>query len=158
VQDGILPGYFGYEVRRPPAGAATGAEPAAFVLRGMVERVRGCGVPVRRFVACGPPFSDDPRLTQIHADVLGEKIVVVKSAHPAARGAAVLGCLAAGEPVTGYAHPSQAIHAMAGGLEPTVHHVDLAARREYERAYALQRQASGATGQRHDDRAGEAGD
>lgn len=114
-------------------------EATAFGVRWIVETLRESGVPVRRFVASGGLPQKSPLLMQIYADVLKEKIELAASDQSVALGAAILGCLAAGEEVTGYAQTSQAIHAMAQQREDLVYRPDLAARKEYDRLYALYR-------------------
>ena len=99
----------------------------------------GSGVPVRRFVASGGLPQKSPLLMQIYADVLNEKIALAASDQSVALGAAILGCLAAGEAVTGYAQVSQAIHAMAHQREDLVYRPDLQARKEYDKLYAMYR-------------------
>jgi L-ribulokinase len=76
---------------------------------------------------------------QIYADVLGEKITLAQSDQSVALGAAILGCLAAGSEVTGYAQISQAIHAMARQREDLAYRPDLHARKAYEKIYPLYR-------------------
>lgn len=88
-------------------------EASAFGLRWIVEVLRQGGVPVRRFVATGGLPHHNPLLVQIYADVLGERITVHPSKQGPALGAAILGVLAAGKSVTGFAAASSAIHAMA---------------------------------------------
>jgi L-ribulokinase len=114
-------------------------EATAFGVRWIVETLRESGVPVRRFVASGGLPQKNPLLMQIYADVLNEKIALAASDQSVALGAAILGCLAAGEEVTGYAQVSQAIHAMAHQREDLVYRPDLVARKEYERLYGLYR-------------------
>jgi L-ribulokinase len=121
-------------------------EATAFGVRWIVDTLRDTGVPVRRFVASGGLPNKNPLLMQIYADVLGEKINLAESDQSVALGAAILGCLAAGEEVTGYAHASQAIHAMARQREDVVYRPDLAAKREYERLYGLYRKLTDPTG------------
>jgi L-ribulokinase len=121
-------------------------EATAFGLRWIVETLQESGVPVRRFVASGGLPNKNPLLMQIYADVLGEKIVLAESDQSVALGAAILGCLAAGEAVTGYAQVSQAIHAMARQREDLVYRPDLKAKREYERLYGLYRKLADAQG------------
>jgi L-ribulokinase len=117
-------------------------EATAFGVRWIVETLRESGVPVRRFVASGGLPQKNPLLMQIYADVLNEKICLAASDQSVALGAAILGCLAAGEEVTGYAQVSQAIHAMAHQREDLVYRPDLAARKEYDRLYALYRKVT----------------
>lgn len=200
VEDGILPGYFGYEARRADVGQSlawlAGAlglsqvelaqraaavppgsdrivardglssplegepndwlrewfnrlslhtkpeamyraliEASAFDLRQTVETWRNAGVPVRRFVAAGKPGAASPLLMQIYADVLKERITIAGTEDSCGVGAAILGCLAAGPGVTGYAQMSQAIHAMARHRNDIVYRPDLAARKVYDELY-----------------------
>jgi L-ribulokinase len=121
-------------------------EATAFGVRWIVETLRESGVPVRRFVASGGLPNKNSLLMQIYADVLNEKIALAESEQSVALGAAILGCLAAGEAVTGYAQVSQAIHAMARQREDLVYRPDLQARKEYETLYALYRQLANPTG------------
>lgn len=92
-------------------------EASAFGVRWIVDVLRDGGVPVRRFVATGGLPHHNPLLIQIYADVLGEKIIVHPSKQGPALGAAILGVLAAGKSVTGFASASTAIHAMARAKE-----------------------------------------
>jgi L-ribulokinase len=114
-------------------------EATAFGVRWIVETLRESGVPVRRFVASGGLPNKNPLLMQIYADVLNEKIALAESDQSVALGAAILGCLAAGEEVTGYAQVSQAIHAMARQREDLMYRPDLRARKQYDQLYALYR-------------------
>lgn len=114
-------------------------EATAYGLKLIVQTLRDAGVPVRRFVASGGLPAKSPLLMQIYADVLDEKIKLAESDQSVALGAAILGCLAAGEHATGYAGISQAIHAMARVRKDLVYRPDLHARRQYEKAYTLYR-------------------
>ena len=114
-------------------------EATAFGLRWIVDTLREAGVPVRRFVASGGLPDRSPLLMQIYADVLNERIKIAESDQSVALGAAILGCLAAGEGATGHASISQAIHAMARQREDVVYRPGLRARRQYDRVYALYR-------------------
>jgi len=114
-------------------------EATAFGVKWIVETLQNAGVPVRRFVASGGLPAKSPLLMQIYADVLGEKIALAESDQSVALGAAILGCIAAGTEVTGYAQISQAIGAMARQREDLVYRPDLAARRAYEKLYPMYR-------------------
>jgi len=103
---------------------------AAFDIRQTREALQRASVPVRRFVACGP-LAQVPQRMQIYADVLGEKIVVTRCEFPAALGAAILGCLAAGPGVTRHPAISTAIHAMTAEQETLVYRPDLPAKKAY---------------------------
>lgn len=89
-------------------------EASACGLRWIVDMLRASGVPVERFIATGGLPHHNPLLIQIYADVLGAPIGVHPSKHGPALGAAILGVLAAGKEVGGFATSSEAIAAMAG--------------------------------------------
>jgi L-ribulokinase len=89
-------------------------EGSAFGLRWIVDILRESGVPVERFIATGGLPHHNPLLVQIYADVLGSPIGVHPSKQGPALGAAILGVLAAGKEVGGFANSSEAIAAMAG--------------------------------------------
>ena len=88
-------------------------EASALGLRWIVDVLRDGGVPVRRFVATGGLPHHNPLFVQICADVLRERIIVHPSTQGPALGAAILGVLAAGRGVTGFASTSTAVNAMA---------------------------------------------
>jgi L-ribulokinase len=113
-------------------------EATAFGLRWIVETLQTAGVPVRRSSRRGLPMKS-PLLMQIYADVLNERIALAESEQSVSLGAAILGCLAAGEKVTGYAQASQAIHAMARQREDLLYRPDLQARKAYDELYTLYR-------------------
>jgi L-ribulokinase len=121
-------------------------EATAFGLRWIVDTLKDAGVPVRRFVASGGLPAKSPLLMQIYADVLNEKIGIAESDQSVALGAAILGCLAAGESATGYASISQAIHAMARQREDLIYRPDLAARKQYAKLYELYREVTNPAG------------
>jgi L-ribulokinase len=114
-------------------------EATAFGVRWIVETLQKAGVPVRRFVASGGLPGKNPLLMQIYADVLNEKIALAESDQSVALGAAILGCLAAGPEVTGYAQMSQAIHAMARQREDLVYRPNPHRRKAYDKLYLLYR-------------------
>ena len=89
-------------------------EASAFGVRWIVDLLREGGVPVKRFVATGGLPHHNPLLVQIYAEVLGTPITVHPSRQGPALGAAILGVLAAGKDVSGFASPQQAMTAMAG--------------------------------------------
>jgi L-ribulokinase len=121
-------------------------EGTAFGLRWIVDTLNCAGVPVRRFVASGGLPAKSPLLMQICADVLGEKIKLAASEQSVALGAAILGCIAAGTEVTGYAAISQAIQAMAKVREDLVYRPDLQAKKQYEKLYKIYREIGSAEG------------
>jgi L-ribulokinase len=114
-------------------------EATACGVRWIVDTLRDAGVPVRRFVASGGLPAKNPLLMQIYADVLNERITLAESDQSVALGAAILGCLAAGEAATGYAQVSQAIQAMARQREDLVYRPELSARAKYDKLYELYR-------------------
>jgi L-ribulokinase len=155
VEDGILPGYVGYEMEPPSVedalaefGEMSDLPPdtlrhiaTACEVRRACDDLRGAGVPVRRFVATGERSRISPALMQVYADVLGDKVRPAASDQPAALGAAILGALAAGHELTGHASMSQAIHAMAPEREDDlVYRPDIRARKQYAKVYELYRQ------------------
>ena len=148
LMDGRLSGaFFGLTLgTRPEQMYRALMEATAFGLRRIVDTLRDAGVPVRRFVASGGLPVKSPLLMQIYADVLGERIKLAESEQSVALGAAILGCLAAGEGATGHASMSQAIHAMARQREDVVYRPDLGARRAYDRIYPLYRTLAGGNG------------
>jgi len=114
-------------------------EATAFGLRRICDTLRDAGVPVRRFVASGGLPKRAPLLMQIYADVLDARIKLAPTDQSVALGAAILGCLAAGEPATGHASMSQAIHAMAPQRQDVMYRPDLRARKAYDRLYEVYR-------------------
>ncbi len=114
-------------------------EATAFGTRWIVDTLKEAGIPVRRFVASGGLPAKSPLLMQIYSDVLNERIALAASDQPVALGAAILGCLAAGPEVTGYAAVSQAIQAMAHQREDILYRPDLTARKKYNDLYPLYR-------------------
>lgn len=114
-------------------------EATAFGVRWIVDTLREAGVPVRRFVASGGLPGRSPLLMQIYADVLNERIKLAESDQSVALGAAILGCLAAGENITGHASMSGAIHAMARQREDGIYRPGLQERRAYDNVYRMYR-------------------
>jgi L-ribulokinase len=114
-------------------------EATAYGVRWIVETLREAGVPCRRFVASGGLPAKSPLLMQIYADVLDARIRLPQTEQPVALGTAILGCIAAGPFVTGYASISQAIHAMSRWREDLVYRPDLQNRKRYETLYPLYR-------------------
>jgi L-ribulokinase len=114
-------------------------EATAFGVRWICDTLRDAGVPVRRFVASGGLPGKSPLLMQIYADVLDSRIRPAASDQSVALGAAILGCIAAGQSATGYASISQAIHAMAPEREDVVYRPDLRARKQYDKLYEVYR-------------------
>ena len=88
-------------------------EASAFGLRWIVETMREGGLPVDKFVATGGLPHHNPLVIEIYADVLGEPVTVHPCQYGPALGAAILGTLAAGGEVSGFASASDAIRVMA---------------------------------------------
>ena len=101
-------------------------EGSGAAVRLIVERLREHGVPVTRFIATGGLPHHNPDLVPIYADLLGEPIEVAATQQGPAVGAAILGFLAAGPEVTGFADIAAAIEAVAGReatiVEPRAKH------------------------------------
>lgn len=114
-------------------------EATAFGLRWICDTLRDAGVPVRRFVAGGGLPAKSPFLMQIYSDVLDARIKPAASDQAVALGAAILGCLAAGQEASGYASISQAIHAMAPERDDLMYRPDLQARKAYDKLYEIYR-------------------
>ncbi|HEX8521331.1 MAG TPA: ribulokinase [Tepidisphaeraceae bacterium] len=148
LMDGRLSGAFlGLTLSTTPAQMYRALlEATAFGVRWIVDTLRDSGIPVRRFVASGGLPGKSPLLMQIYADVLGDKINVAESDQSVALGAAILGCVAAGKEVTGYAAVSQAVQAMARQREDLVYRPDLAAKKKYEEIYPLYRAVTEGSG------------
>src|SRR5688572_26821910 len=121
-------------------------EATAFGVRWIVETLREAGVPCRRFVASGGLPAKSPLLMQIYSDVLDARIRLPETDQSVALGAAILGCIAAGSEVTGYAQISQAIHAMSRLREDLVYRPDLRNRKQYEKLYPLYRSLADTNG------------
>jgi L-ribulokinase len=111
-------------------------EGVAFGLRWIVDTMVEAGVPVERFVAGGGLPGKSPLLMQICADVLGKEIRLAGSDESVALGAAILGCVAAGEGVS----VGEVIGAMARVREDVVYRPNAEARAEYAGLYRLYRE------------------
>jgi L-ribulokinase len=123
-------------------------EATAFGLRWIRDTLEGAGVPVRRYVASGGLPAKSPLLMQIYADVLNAPIAQSTADEPVARGAAVLGCAAAGAAATGYETVEQVVRAMApseGGA--VTHSPGPAAACAYDALYAMYRRACAPAGE-----------
>lgn len=115
-------------------------EATAFGLLWIVQTLREAGVPVGRFVAAGGLPQKSPLLMRIYADVLNEPIRVAHSEQSVARGAAILGCLAAGAELTGHTEMHGAIRAMAPQHGGTTYRPTPDGARKYQALYALYRE------------------
>jgi L-ribulokinase len=114
-------------------------EATAFGCRWIVELIRQSGLDVRAFVATGGMPDKSPLLMQIYADVLNATIKLAQSEQAVALGAAILGCIAAGHRVTGYATMRQAVGAMARQRKAPIYRPNRKAAAEYSRLYSLYR-------------------
>jgi len=114
LMDGSLNGgYTGLALHHTPAHIYRATlEASAFGVRWIVELLRDHGVPVDRFVGTGGLPHHNPLLMQIYADVLGAPIEIPNTTQGSALGAAILGALAAGSHVTGFADTAGAVAAM----------------------------------------------
>jgi L-ribulokinase len=141
LMDGRLSGAFvGLTLGTRPAQLYRALmEATAFGVRWIVDTLREAGVPVESFVASGGLPAKSPLLMQIYADVLGSDIRLAASEQSVALGAAILGCLAAGEGASGHAGIAQAIGAMARQREDLVHKADARAHRAYDQLYEMYR-------------------
>ena len=89
-------------------------EANAYGLRWIVEMLRECGVPVKKFIATGGLPHRNPLFVQITADVLGESILVHPSKQGPALGAAILGAVAAGKRAGGFSSVRSAVRTIGG--------------------------------------------
>ncbi len=121
-------------------------EGSAFGLRWIVETMRNGGLPVNGFVATGGLPHHNPLIVQIYADVLGEPISVHPCQYGPALGAAILGALAAGHDVNGFASSASVIESMAGTRDDNpkrrsrVYHPNALHRQAFQTAYDDYRQ------------------
>jgi L-ribulokinase len=114
-------------------------ESAAFGLRWIVDTLKDGGVPVHHFVASGGLPDKSPLLMQICADVLNAEIRLAQSNQSCGLGAAILGCAAAGNDITGYLHIQDAVHAMARQRTDLIYRPQPAAAHTYETLYKIYR-------------------
>jgi L-ribulokinase len=121
-------------------------EATAFGLKWITDLLTGAGVPVELFVAGGGIPSKSPLLMQICADVLDGEIRLAEQTESVALGAAILGCLAAGQEATGYASMADAIRAMSRIREDVVYRPDPAAHERYREIYPVYRELAAGDG------------
>lgn len=112
-------------------------EAAAFGLKWIVDLLIEAGVPVELFVAGGGIPAKSPLLMQICADVLDGEIRLAESAESVALGAAILGCLAAGQKSTSYGSMAEAIRAMARVRQDVVYRPNPEAHERYRMIYPI---------------------
>ncbi|MCF3650650.1 ribulokinase [Synoicihabitans lomoniglobus] len=110
-------------------------EATAFGARAIIERFRAYGVPIKRVVCAGGIAEKNPMLMQIYADVTGCTMLVAGSSQACALGSAVSAAVLAG------AHPDfKTAQAKMTALKPVAYKPQPAARRTYQKLYALYRQ------------------
>jgi L-ribulokinase len=119
-------------------------EATAFGTKAIIERLRESGVSIHRVVCAGGIAEKNPLLMQIYADVTGCTLRVAGSTQACALGAAVSAAVLAG------AHRDfPAAQRRMTTLKPLIYRPTPAARRRYERLYALYRQLHDAFGGRN---------
>jgi L-ribulokinase len=140
LMDGSLRGVFtGLTLRHGPGHLYRALlEASACGLRWIVELLREQGVPVKRLLASGGLPHHNPLIVQIIADVLGQSVAVHPSDHGPARGAAILGVLAAGPTASGFDSVPAAVATLGAppGLTPTCVCPNASATAVYDRLYA----------------------
>lgn len=115
LMNGRLTGQFaGLTLQHGPAHLYRATiEATAFGVRWIVDLLREHGVPVRRFIATGGLPRHNPLIVKIYADVLQETIEVHPSEQGPAKGAAILGAMAAGQ-ATGLSSAAEILTSMSG--------------------------------------------
>jgi L-ribulokinase len=140
LMDGSLSAVFtGLTLRHGPAHLYRALlEASACGLRWIVDLLREHGVPVQRLLATGGLPHHNPLIVQIIADVLGQTIEVHPSGHGPARGAAILGVLAAGPEASGFDSVAAAVAGLGAPpqLAPTCVRPNLAVTASYQELYA----------------------
>jgi L-ribulokinase len=110
-------------------------EATAFGARAIIERIREYGVPITRVVCAGGIAEKNPLLIQIYADVTGCTMRVAGSSQACALGSAVAAAVVSG------AHPDFATAQLnLTSLKKVAYKPKAAARKTYDRLYALYRQ------------------
>ena len=126
LMDGSLTGAFGGLTLRHGPGHLYRAlmEASACGLRWIVDLLADRGVPVDRLVATGGLPHHNPLIVRVIADVLGRPVEVHPSVHGTARGAAILGVLAAGPAASGFASVESAVRTMGAPPDLATTRVD----------------------------------
>jgi L-ribulokinase len=109
-------------------------EATAFGARAIIERIEEYGVPVKRVVCAGGIAEKSPMLMQIYADVTGRTMLVAGSSQACALGSAVSAAVLAGA----FRDFPSAQKAMTS-LKPVQYKPQPAARKTYNRLYAIYR-------------------
>jgi L-ribulokinase len=112
-------------------------EASACGLRWIVELLNDHQVKVHRLLATGGLAHQNPLFVQIIADVLGQPVEIHPSTQGPARGAAVLGVLAAGRAVSGFRSVTEAVRTMGlpAGQESRLVLPQETTRSAYQRLY-----------------------
>ncbi|MCL6444516.1 MAG: ribulokinase [Alicyclobacillus sp.] len=92
-------------------------EATAFGTRKIIENFTENGVVVEELVACGGLSYKSPLLMQIFADVCGMQVTVCDSKEVSARGAALLGAVAAGSGAGGFDSIDEAVRRLRPSVE-----------------------------------------
>lgn len=132
LMDGALTGAFtGLALRHGPGHLYRAlVEACACGLRWVVELLADHGVPVRRLVATGGLAHQSALFVRAIADIVGRPVEVHPAAQGPARGAAILGAVAAGRGTV-----TAAVRRMGAAPAPRVVAPDRAARAAYQRVY-----------------------
>jgi len=140
LMDGSLTALFtGLTLRHGPGHLYRALlEASACGLRWIVDLLRDHGVPVTRLLATGGLPHHNPLIVQIIADVLGQVVEVHPSGHGSARGAAILGVLAAGPAACGFESVAAAVRTLGAppGLAPACVPPNPSATAMYQGLYA----------------------
>ncbi|MBW7896881.1 MAG: ribulokinase [Opitutaceae bacterium] len=119
-------------------------EATAFGARAIIERIKEYGVPVDRVVCAGGIAEKNPLLMQIYADITGCTMLVAGSSQACALGAAIGAAVLAG------AHPDfPTAQKKMTSLKKVAYKPKAAARKTYDRLYALYRQLHDSLGGRN---------
>ena len=116
-------------------------EATAFGARTIIERIEEYGVPVKTIVCAGGLAEKNPLLLQIYADVTGRTLKIAGSAQACALGAAVSASVVAGFHKSFPAAQKAMTRLAPGSTKPRP-----AARKVYDRLYALYRDVHDAFG------------
>jgi len=119
-------------------------EATAFGARAIIERIKEYGVPVDRVICAGGIAEKNPLLMQIYADITGCTMLVAGSSQACALGAAIGAAVLAG------AHPDfPTAQKKMTSLKKVAYKPKAAARKTYDRLYALYRQLHDSLGGRN---------
>jgi L-ribulokinase len=110
-------------------------EATAYGTRMIIETLEENGVPVNEIVGAGGLPKKNPLLMQIYADVTGREMKVIGTTQSGALGSALMGAVAAGEEVGGYATIANASQAMTR-LDDEHYKPNYAAKKVYDELFA----------------------